>query len=111
MDQLSINEKFGPNYILMELTGSMNSYTISEFQEKIYKYISDSNVVLDLALVDSIDSKAMGILLATYNDGEEFGYKLFFMNPSENAKKAIDKTGFTDDFYIIHSVTEVSDEH
>ena len=110
MDQLSINEKYGPNYILMELTGSMNAYTISEFQEKIYKYIVDSNVVLDLSLVESIDSQAMGVLMATFNDGEEYGYKLFFMNPSENAKKTIEKTGFIESFYVIHSVTEVSDE-
>ena len=111
MDQLSVNEKIGPNYMLLELTGSMNAYTIGDFQEKVYKYIVDSNVVLDLSEVDSIDSQAMGTLLAAYNDGETYGFKLFFMNPSESAKHAIDKTGFTDDFYIIHSVTEVSDEH
>lgn len=111
MDQLAIVEKIGPNYMLLELKGAMNGYTITEFQEKLYKYILDSNVVLDLSMVDSIDYQALGVILSAFNDGENYGFKLFFMNPSENAKKVFDKTGFNDMFYIIHSVTEVSDEH
>jgi anti-anti-sigma factor len=109
MEALSIIEKKGPNYILMELTGSLNGYTIGEFTEKMYNYIKEQNVVLDLNSVLQIDSAAMGVIFATINDSEEYKTKVFIMNPSESARKAFDKTGFTDDFNIIHSVTEVSD--
>lgn len=109
MEALSIVEKKGPNYILMELVGSLNGYTIGEFTEKMYSYIKTQNVVLDMTMVSGIDSAAMGVIFATYNDAEEFKKKLFFMNPSDGAKRAFDKTGFTDVFNIIHSVTEVSD--
>lgn len=109
MDQLAINEKIGPNYMLLELSGIINGYTMSEFTEKTYRFIIDTNVVLDLNLVSGIDSAAMGVIMAAHNDGEKNGTKLFLMNPSEKARHALDKTGFTDTFNIIHSVTEVSD--
>lgn len=107
MDQLTLNEKMGANYVLLELFGSINAYTITEFQDKVYNYIKDANVVLDLSNVFSIDSAGLGVIMAGFNDGVKFGTKLFLMNPSEGAKKAIDKTGFSDTFNFIHSVTEV----
>lgn len=109
MNQLSINEKIGPNYILLELLGDVNSYTISELQEKIYRYILDTNVVLDMSTVSSMDSSGLGVILAGINDGTENGTKLFMMNPSDAAHYALTKTGFWNTFYIIHAVTEVSD--
>lgn len=107
MDQLTLNEKKGANYVLLELAGSINAYTIAEFQDKVYNYITTTNVVLDLSQVFSIDSAGLGVMMAGYNDGMKSGKKLYFMNPSESAKKAIDSTGFSDTFNFIHSVTEV----
>ena len=109
MNQLSLTEKIGPNYMLLELVGDVNSYTISELEEKIYRYILDTNVVLDMSMVSSMDSSGLGIILAGINDGEKFGTKLFMMNPSDAAHYALTRTGFWNTFYIIHSVTEVSD--
>ena len=37
MEQLSITEKHGANYILFELLGAFNSYTIGDLQEKIFE--------------------------------------------------------------------------
>jgi len=110
MDQLSVNEKIGSNYVLFELSGAITGYTMGEFKEKLYQYIVDINVVLDLSNITHIDSAAMGMLMAAFNDGIDCGTKEFFLNPSDRARYAIEKTGFYDTFYIIHSVTEVSDE-
>lgn len=107
MDALAIIEKRGANYILLELSGVINSFTIAEFSSKAYSIIQENNVVVDLNGVTGIDSSGLGILMGTHNDGEESGYKLYLMNPSSAAFKAIDSTGFTDTFEIIHSVTEV----
>lgn len=109
MDQLTIIEKVGANYMLLELYGSINAYTISEFKEKLDRYILDSNVVIDLSAVTKIDSSGMGVIMAGFNDAQDFGTKLLIMNPSVDARIALDKTGFSDTFIIIHSVTEVSD--
>ena len=109
MNQLAMTEKIGPNYVLLELVGDVNAYTISELQEKVYRYIIDTNVVLDMVAVSSVDSSGLGVILAGINDGEENGTKLFIMNPSDAAHYALTRTGFWNTFEVIHSVTEVSD--
>ncbi len=109
MDQLSLREKKGANYVLMEMNGACNAYTISEFREKVYNNITQTNVVLDMSAVVQVDSSGIGIVLAGINDGLKHKTKLFIMNPSDKARYALEKTGFYDTFNIIHSVTEVSD--
>ncbi|MDY4902188.1 MAG: STAS domain-containing protein [Treponema sp.] len=109
MDQLTIKEKVGANYILLELNGAVNAYTISELSEKVYNYILDSNVVLDTSEVTQMDSSGVGVVIGGHNDGQGCGTKLFVLNPSDSVHRALDKTGFMDTFNIIHSVTEVSD--
>lgn len=107
MDQLTLSDKMGANYALLEISGAINAYTIAEFEEKIYNHMKTTNVVLDLSEVTGIDSAGLGVIMAGFNDGEKYGTKLFIMNASEAAKHAIDKTGFSDTFNFIHSVTEV----
>ncbi|BDC96456.1 MULTISPECIES: STAS domain-containing protein [Treponema] len=107
MEQLSIKEKNGSNYVMYELSGSLNSYTASEFQEKVYANIQVTNVVVDLSQVTSIDSTGIGIIMAGFNDGEEYGTKFYLMNPSPAARVAIEDTGFYSVFSFIHSVTEI----
>lgn len=107
MEQLTLTEKNGANYILLELTGTLDSYTSAEFQTKVYDYIKTTNVVLDMSQVEKIDSTGMGILMAGFNDGLDNGKKLYILTPSPTVREAIDDTGFSDTFYFIHSVTEV----
>ncbi len=108
MNQLTIKEKIGPNYMLLELTGDITAYTFSEFKEKLYSFILDTNIVLDLSQVTSLDGSGVGVILATINDGEGSGTKVFMMNPSDSAHQALTRTGFWSTFNIIHAVTEVS---
>ncbi|WP_298533062.1 STAS domain-containing protein [uncultured Treponema sp.] len=108
MEQLSIIEKQGANYVLYEISGSMNTYTITELAEKLDETIKKSNVVVDLERVDSIDSVGVGLVMATHNDGEDCGHKFYIMNPSAASKIALEETGFFDVFDVIHAVTEVS---
>ncbi len=110
MDLLTLKEKVGVNYMLLELSGTVTSYTINELQEKVFNYIIDTNVVLDMQQVTQLDSSGVGIILAGHNDGEKSGTKLFVMNPSDATKHALERTGFFDFFNIIHSVTEVSSD-
>lgn len=107
MDILTIAEKRGANYILLELGGVITSYSFSDFKTKAYSYIQETNLVVDLSNIQTIDYSGMGVLMATHNDGEEYGHKFYLMNPSVDAFNAINSTGFTDTFNIIHSATEV----
>lgn len=107
MEQLTVTEKRGANYILFELVGSCNSYTIGDLQEKIFDEITRTNVVLDLSQVFMIDSTAMGMLFAAFNEGYDLGFKLYLMNMSFSAMNTVKETGFLDAFNVIQSVTEV----
>ncbi len=107
MEQLSIIEKVGANYILLEVLGNLNSYTYTELQNKIVANIKEQEVVVDLSAVKSISSSGLGSLMVGYEDGETYGHKLYIMNPSQIVKLAIDSTGFAEYFKIIHSVIEV----
>lgn len=107
MDSLSMTEKRGANYVLYEPAGVINSYTFADFRSKVYDSIKSENVVIDLAAVTGIDSSGIGVLMGAFNDGEDFGHALYLMRPSGIVYQALDATGFTDTFHIIHSVTEV----
>lgn len=107
MELLAINEKRGANYILFELTGACNSYTANEFKNRVYNNIKETNVVVDLENVTEMDSTGIGILFAGFNDGLEVGHRLYLMNMSPSAHKAVQDTGFLDAFRVIQSVSEV----
>lgn len=107
MENISILEKSGPNYSLLEIAGTVNSYTYTEFQKKVYALINETNLVLDLSRVTNLSSSGLGVLMAAVDDGEDAGNKLFIMNPSEVVRLAIQSTGFAELFPVITSLTEV----
>jgi anti-sigma B factor antagonist len=107
MENISIVEKAGSNYALLEVSGTINSYTYTEFQTKVYALIKETNLVLDLSRVSNLSSSGLGVLMAAYDDGAEKGNKLYIMKPSEVVRLAIESTGFSDMFTVIYSLTEV----
>ena len=107
MEQIKLIEKHGPNYALLEVSGTINSYTISEFQTKVYSLVKETNLVLDMSQVTNLTSSGIGVLLAAYNDAEAAGNKLYIMKPTVLVRLAFEATGFAQFFMIIHSLTEV----
>ncbi|MGP1577356.1 MAG: STAS domain-containing protein [Treponema sp.] len=108
MENLSITEKMTDNFVLLTIVGSINSYTYREFETKMYGHIKNYSVVADFSRVTSLSSSGLGILMAAFDDGEETGHKIYIMNPSEIVKMAIDSTGFSDVFTIIHSLNDIN---
>lgn len=107
MEQIKIYEKNGVNYNLLEVLGVLDSYNFTEFQQKAYSLIHEKHLVLDLSGLTSMDSSGLSVILGASIIGEELGTRLYIMNPSVGARKALDSTGFFDLLNIIHSVTEV----
>lgn len=107
MDNLVIIEKDGANYKLYDLEGSLNAYTIGEFQTKLFDDVVKMNVVLDMSKVTELDPSGIGMLMAAFNDAEDAGKKLYFLTMSNEASIAITNTGFKYIFNLIDSVTEV----
>lgn len=108
MEQLTIIEKDGANYHLYELEGSLNAYTLGEFQNTLYEAVRKNNIVLDMSKLVELDPAGIGFLMAAFNDSEDKGNRLYFMSISNEAEKAISATGFKSLFNIINSVTEVA---
>ncbi len=107
MQNLSLVEKIHEKYVLLEVMGSINTYTYKEFEAKIDKHIKNNNLVLDLSRVKNISSSGLGILMAAFDEVEESGHTIYFLNPSDIVKLAIDSTGFPEAFNIIQSVNEM----
>lgn len=107
MEQLTIIEKEGANYRLFVLQGALNAYTLGEFQTKLYADVLKYNIVLDMSELIELDMSGIGCLMAAFNDAEDSGHKLYFLEPSNEASQAINLTGFKYEFNIINSVTEV----
>lgn len=107
MENLIITEKKTDSYLLMTVEGTINLYTYSEFEEKIYSSIQDTDIILDLSKITNMSSSGLGVLMSALDDMEETGHGVFILNPSKVVKMAIDSTGFSDMFKIIHSVDEI----
>lgn len=107
MERLTIQEKHNSNYVLLEFEGVINYYTFSDFKIKVFFFVHDINVVIDLSAVTLIDSSGMSVILGGCIAAEMSGNKLYIMQPSKQALRAIEATGFADTIPIIFSVTEV----
>lgn len=107
MEQLSIVEKEGANYKLYELVGALNSYTIGEFQSKLYEDVAKNNVVLDMSNLIELDPSGIGVLMAAFNDAEDANHRLYFLSMSSESERAISSTGFKNVFHLVNSVTEI----
>ncbi len=107
MDNLNITERKGDGYVLLEVMGTVNSYTYTDFQQKVYSLIKATNVILDMSRVTNLSSSGLGVLMSAVEDGEQTDHKLYIMSPSEIVRLAIESTGFQDAFPIIRTVGEV----
>jgi|UniRef100_A0A7C3HZ40 anti-anti-sigma factor len=107
MDHLNITERQGDTYVMLEIIGTVNSYTYTDFQQRVYNLIERTNLVLDMSRVSSLSSSGLGVLMSAVELGQERGHRLYIMNPSEIVRMAIDSTGFPELFPIIRSLNEV----
>jgi anti-anti-sigma factor len=107
MDHLNLTERRGDRYVLLEIFGTVNSYTYTEFQERVYALIRTTNLVLDMSRVANLSSTGLGVLMSAVEEGQERGNMLYIMKPSEIVRLAIESTGFPELFPIINAVNEV----
>jgi anti-sigma B factor antagonist len=108
MENLSITERRGDNYILLSVQGTINSYTFNDFQQKVSGLITRTNICIDMSKVSNISSSGLGVLMTAQEDAEETKHKLYILNPSELVRGAIESTGFKELFNLIHSLSEIT---
>jgi len=107
MENLIITESKVSGCLLLAIEGTVNLYTSGDFEKKVYSAIKDNDVILDLSKVGTLSSSGIGVLMTAHNESEENGHKMYILNPAKDVKMALDSTGFSDVFRMIHSIDEI----
>ena len=88
MEKLAISEKDGANYHLYELVGALNAYTLGEFQNTLYDAVQKNNIVLDMSRLIELDPSGTGVLMAAFNDADEYGTN-YILCPFQTRQKKL----------------------
>jgi len=103
MTQLDIDVRPEEGRDLVTVSGPVNSYTFSEFQDKVFKSIAAADTLIDMAKVTTLSSAGIGVLMAALDEAEASGHRLAICRPSEIVSLALESTGFGDRFPVVAS--------
>jgi anti-anti-sigma factor len=107
MTQLDISIRNEHHRIVLDVTGPINSYTFTDFQEKVYKAIAQADTAVVMEHVSALSSAGIGVLMTAIEDAESAGHGFAIVSPSEIARLAMESTGFGDRFPIVQSLKQV----
>jgi anti-sigma B factor antagonist len=106
MTQLDIIERNEHHRLVLEVLGPINSYTFTDFQEKVYKAIAQSDTAVDMEHVTALSSAGIGVIMTAMEDAETAGHGFALVNPSEIVRLALDSTGFGDRFPVVKTLKQ-----
>jgi len=106
MTQLYIDVRREGAKDIVTVSGPVNSFTFSEFQEKVFKSIQAVDTLIDMSKVTTLSSAGIGVLMAALDDAETAGKRLAICKPSEIVALALESTGFGDKFPIVASAKD-----
>jgi anti-anti-sigma factor len=106
MTQLDISVRNDHHRLVLSVSGPINSYTFTDFQEKVYKAIAQSDAAVDMERVTALSSAGIGVIMTAMEDAETTGHGFVIVNPSEIVRLALDSTGFGDRFPIVKTLKQ-----
>ncbi len=106
MTQLDIDVRREDGRDLVLVAGPVNSYTFSEFQEKVFASILAADTLVDMSKVTTLSSSGIGVLMAALDEAEAAGHRLAICKPSEIVTLALESTGFGDRFPVVASAKD-----
>jgi anti-anti-sigma factor len=107
MTQLDITVHNDHHRLLLVVSGPINSYTFTDFQEKVNKAITQSDTAVDMDRVTALSSAGIGVIMTAMEDAETTGHGFAIVNPSEVVRIALDSTGFGDRFPVVKTLKQV----
>lgn len=84
----------GTMYLI--ISGELDEHSSSYVREEMDKAFSKggfSQIIIDLAELDFMDSTGIGVLLGRYNNMKEKNIPIYICNPSKHAEKIFKITG------------------
>jgi anti-anti-sigma factor len=106
MTQLDISVHNDYRRLVLSVSGPINSYTFTDFQEKVYKAIAQSDTAVDMEHVTALSSAGIGVIMTAMEDAETTGHGFVIVNPAEIVRLALDSTGFGDRFPIVKTLKQ-----
>jgi len=82
MTQLDISVSREGGVERIAVSGPINSYTFSDFQEKVYKSVVSADTLIDMSKVTTLSSAGIGVLMAALDEAESSGHRLAICRPS-----------------------------
>jgi anti-anti-sigma factor len=107
MTQLDIVVHNEHHRLLLAVAGPINSYTFTDFQEKVYKAIAQADTAIDMEHVTALSSAGIGVIMTAMEDAATTGHGFALVNPSETVKIALESTGFGDSFPVVKTLKQV----
>ncbi len=106
MTQLDISMRSENGRFILTVSGPINSYTFTDFQEKVYKAIAQSATEIEMDKVTALSSAGIGVIMTAMEDAETTGHSFTIVDPSEIVRLALDSTGFGDRFPVITTLKQ-----
>lgn len=107
MELIQMNVEKQEQYTLLRIEGNVNFHTFASFEKQISGLIDEPTLCLDMARVTSLSSSGLGVLVAAAKAFQEKGHRLYILNPSKIAFKAMEIIGFTSICEMISSLDEI----
>jgi anti-sigma B factor antagonist len=91
------------NYIIIDLTGSLDIYTSLDFKSVVENNVIDkgTTVIINLENISYVDSSGIGTLIKTYNHLENLEGNFIIANLKPIIEKVFRVAGLTNYFKII----------
>jgi len=106
MGSLSIAERKGAGFTLLELRGEIDISTYQNLRRILKKTSPYTNLVVDLAGITRVSSSGLGVLMEATNDSRKTGHTLFLSGTTEIVRLAMESTGFLAHFMLTKTVEE-----
>ena len=87
---------FERGILVAQITGDVDHHSAKLVREKIDLAMFEkkpSLVLLDLSLVDFMDSSGLGLILGRFNTAKELGAELKILSPSRSVQKVLELAG------------------
>ena len=107
MTQLDISMRSENGRFILTVSGPINSYTFTDFQEKVYKAIAQADTAVDMERVTALSSAGIGVIMTAMEDAATTGHGFAIVNPSEIVRLALDSTGFGEQFPVVKTLKQV----
>ena len=96
MKNANLDASYENNILRIQIKGDIDHHSAKKIREEIDRKILIQKplvIILDLSVVDFMDSSGLGLILGRYTTASEIGARLVLSKPSRRVKKILELAG------------------